>query len=82
MAKGKEYWWYWCVGPEQPEFLNTFIERPGIEARMLPWLAALRNVNGEALSLLYLSIHRHVADMFLCFRADVLPAEFVGVAVR
>jgi hypothetical protein len=46
LAKGKAYWWYWCVGPEQPEFLNTFVERPGIEARLLPWLAALRKVDG------------------------------------
>jgi hypothetical protein len=35
LARGKAYWWYWCVGPEQPEFLNTFVERPGIEARLL-----------------------------------------------
>ena len=46
LAHGKRYWWYWCVGPEQPEFMNTFVERPGIEARLLPWLAALRNVDG------------------------------------
>ena len=46
MARGKAYWWYWCVGPEQPEFLNTFVERPGIEARLLFWLAALRRVDG------------------------------------
>jgi hypothetical protein len=46
LARGKAYWWYWCVGPEQPEFLNTFVERPGIEARLLFWLAALRRVDG------------------------------------
>lgn len=46
LASGKEYWWYWCLQPHDPRFLNTFIEYPAIQARMLFWLAALHGVNG------------------------------------
>jgi len=41
-----QYWWYWCIGPTDPRALNTFIERPAIQARLLYWLAALHAVNG------------------------------------
>lgn len=32
--KGKEVWWYTCCGPHHPH-LNTFIEYPAIEGRLL-----------------------------------------------
>jgi hypothetical protein len=44
--KGRQYWWYWCIGPSDPSSMNTFIERPAIEARLLYWLTALHAVNG------------------------------------
>ena len=37
---------YWCIGPTDPRALNTFIERPAIQARLLYWLTALHAVNG------------------------------------
>ena len=45
-GKSKEYWWYWCLQPHDPRFMNTFIEYPAIQARMLFWLASLHGVNG------------------------------------
>ena len=30
---------YWCINPESPTGLNTFVERPAIQARLLFWLA-------------------------------------------
>lgn len=41
-----QFWWYWCIGPTDPRAMNTFIERPAIEARLLFWLAALHAING------------------------------------
>ena len=41
-----QFWWYWCIGPTDPRSMNTFIERPAIEARLLYWLTALHAVNG------------------------------------
>eukprot|EP00035_Acanthoeca_spectabilis_P017163 m.358835 g.358835 ORF g.358835 m.358835 type:complete len:670 (-) comp16619_c0_seq85:933-2942(-) len=48
LASGEthQFWWYWCIGPTDPHALNTFIERPAIQARMLYWLTALHAVNG------------------------------------
>ena len=43
---GRQFWWYWCIGPSDPRELNTFVERPAIQARLLYWLAALHGVNG------------------------------------
>jgi hypothetical protein len=42
----REYWWYWCLQPHDPRFLNTFIEFPAIQARMLFWLASLHGISG------------------------------------
>jgi hypothetical protein len=33
-ATGKQVWWYTCCGPHHP-FLNTFIEYPAIDGRLL-----------------------------------------------
>ena len=42
----RSFWWYWCLSPETPEFMNTFIERPAIDARLMYWLAALHGIDG------------------------------------
>lgn len=45
-ATGKEQWWYHCIEPSGVSYLNTFIERPLMEARLLFWLAAQYQVGG------------------------------------
>ena len=30
----RQFWWYWCIGPADPKAMNTFVERPAIEARL------------------------------------------------
>mmetsp|Transcript_37542 Transcript_37542/g.69865 ORF Transcript_37542/g.69865 Transcript_37542/m.69865 type:complete len:576 (+) Transcript_37542:80-1807(+) len=42
----KELFLYHCVEPSGPEYLNLFIERPLIHARLLFWLGAMKNVQG------------------------------------
>lgn len=46
LAAGKHQWWYHCIEPSAAADLNTFIERPLIQARLLFWLAAAHNVSG------------------------------------
>jgi hypothetical protein len=41
-----KFWWYWCLSPEPANFINTFVERPAIDTRLLLWLAALHAVDG------------------------------------
>ena len=55
-ASGKQQWWYHSIDPSQPQYLNTFIERPLIETRLLFWLACSQNVGGW----LYYSVVRWV----------------------
>ena len=43
---GKQQWWYHCIVPNQPQYLNTFIERPLMETRLLFWYACSHNVGG------------------------------------
>jgi hypothetical protein len=31
----RDVWWYWASAPQSPSAINTFIERPALEARML-----------------------------------------------
>jgi hypothetical protein len=40
LKSGKEVWWYHCISPSEEKYLNTFIERPLLETRLLFWLAA------------------------------------------
>jgi len=43
------YWWYYCMISEDPEnsaLLNTWVERPSIQGRLMYWLASLHAVNG------------------------------------
>ena len=44
----------WCIGPTDPNQLNTFIERPAIQGRLVFWLSALHAVDG----MLYYSVNR------------------------
>lgn len=43
---GKEYWGYHCIEPSGAHNLNTFIEKPLIDARLLFWYAAGRRYQG------------------------------------
>ena len=36
----------WAIGPTDPHKINTYIERPAIDARLLFWLAALHAIDG------------------------------------
>lgn len=49
----RQYWWYWCAEPSNEflgtspvKWLNTWVERPSIQGRLLMWLAALHDVDG------------------------------------
>merc|ERR1711871_195329 len=44
IAADKLQWHYHCIRPVNVQFLNTFIERPTFQARLLFWLAALRQL--------------------------------------
>ena len=37
---------YHCIEPSGAAFLNTFIERPWVQARLLYWLGAAANIDG------------------------------------
>lgn len=43
---GEEVWWYFLYGDRPPLPNPTIIDRPGIEARIIPWLAWLERVQG------------------------------------
>ena len=45
-AAGKQQWWYHCIEPSGPSYLNSFIERPLMEARLLYWLGSAHQVGG------------------------------------
>ena len=46
VQSGKQQWWYHCIEPSGVKYLNTFIERPQLQARLLFWLASAHNVSG------------------------------------
>ena len=46
VAAGKEQWWYHCIEPSGTAYINTFIERPLMMARLLFWLASAHPVSG------------------------------------
>ena len=43
---GKEQWWYHCIEPSGAEYLNSFIERPQLQTRLLFWLASAHDISG------------------------------------
>lgn len=82
IATGKQQWWYHCIEPSGVTYLNTFIERPLMEARLLFWLAASYNVGGW----LYYSDfmwHRHppsnkpMEKISNTARTDFDPANYI-----
>lgn len=48
IAQGKVQWHYHCIEPNAVTSLNTFIERPPFQARLLLWLAASRQLRHGA----------------------------------
>jgi hypothetical protein len=46
LSHGEEVWWYFLYGDRPPLPNPTIIDRPGIEARITPWLAWLERVEG------------------------------------
>ena len=48
VAAGKVQWQYHCISPDSVTSLNTFIERPSFQARLLFWLAASRQLQHGA----------------------------------
>ena len=47
IGAGKEHWLYHCIEPNGLEYLNTFVERPTVQGRLLFWLAALWEIQYE-----------------------------------
>lgn len=43
---GEEVWWYFLYGDRPPLPKPTIMDRPGLEARIIPWLAWLERVDG------------------------------------
>ncbi len=43
---GEEVWWYFLYGDRPPLPNPTVMDRPGLEARIIPWLAWLERVPG------------------------------------
>lgn len=41
---GKVQWHYHCIEPSKSIYLNSFIERPALQPRLLLWLAALNHL--------------------------------------
>lgn len=33
----KQFWWYWCLDPEDDHYMNTFVERRAIDSRLIFW---------------------------------------------
>ena len=82
VAAGKEQWWYHCIEPSSTQYLNTFIERPLLMARLLFWLASAHPVSGW----LYYSVamwRRHPASSSFInrlngtARTDFDPANYI-----
>lgn len=46
IASGKQQWWYHCIEPSKDNYLNSFIERPLLETRLMYWLASTEQVGG------------------------------------
>lgn len=46
IKSGKKQWWYHCIEPSGDAYLNSFIERPLMEIRLLYWLASSEQVDG------------------------------------
>ena len=79
---GKQQWWYHCIGPSGTQYLNTFIERPLMMARLLFWLASAHEVGGW---LYYSSVkwnryptsHSYIERLDGTARTDFDPANYI-----
>ena len=82
VAAGKQQWWYHCIGPSGTQYLNTFIERPLLMARLLFWLASAHQVGGW---LYYSSVKwnrypassSYIARLDGTARTDFDPANYI-----
>ena len=43
---GKQVWGYHCISPTPSTFLNSFVDVPLLESRLIPWYAARTNLTG------------------------------------
>ena len=58
IAAGKEQWHYHCIEPHDIASLNTFIERPAFQPRLLMWLGALNQLKyGAPTGWLYYAVN-------------------------
>lgn len=75
VAAGKKQWHYHCIEPHSLQYLNTFIERPAIQGRLLLWQAALhQQMYGAPSGWLYYAMNRwEPCDSDACGGA-VVPA--------
>ena len=64
---GRKFWWYWCFwneagaaqhGHDRAALLDTFVERPVIQSRLMYWLASLHAVDG----MLYYHVNQWVSQ--------------------
>ena len=69
-AAGKKQWLYHCIEPHDLSSLNTFIERPGLQNRLLMWYGALNQLkyNGPSGWLYYAVNLWRPCDNPLCAR--------------
>jgi hypothetical protein len=79
VAAGKVQWHYHCIMPDAVTSLNTFIERPPFQARLLFWLAAARQLrHGAPTGWLYYAVNLwRPCDNPLCARNVTTKAPLV-----
>ena len=79
---GKQQWWYHCIEPSGLQYLNTFIERPLMETRLLFWLACAHQVSGwlfwsDVLWQRYPAANTPISRLEDTARTDFDPANYV-----
>lgn len=82
VAAGKQQWWYHCIEPSGVQFLNTFIERPLIMARLLYWLGSAYHVGGwlyysVAMWQRYPTTHTPMQRLNETAKTDFDPANYI-----
>ena len=67
---GKQQWQYHCIEPHDLASLNTFIERPGMQNRLMMWLGALNYLKyGAPTGWLYYAVNLwRPCNNPLCFK--------------
>lgn len=79
---GKQQWWYHCIEPSGLGYLNTFIERPLMEARLLFWLASAHQISGwlfwsDVMWQRYPTANTPISRLEGTARTDFDPANYV-----